>query len=357
MRSSGSKKGLRLAYGVIAGLGMVLAGSASSRLTAQPPPPPDNPVAPAPKPAAGAPKAAEPAAQPSKAEKAPAAVPPAGAAAPMGGLDLENNIPKGPTDRLVVPSLSPQDPTPRVNGMDLSAGLGKGLAKDPPGVPPVWVLHMKFKDPRFLKVKVPGKGERLCMYMWYQVYNFTGEPRLFIPSFELKADSGDGILPDQILPSVEQAVIRQEDPSGLDSIQNSVTISQELIPLSKPDRLRPVTGVAIWDDIPQTGRYTLYVTGLSNGWSIVTLDQGGKENVVRRKTLQVDFRRIGNTDRIEMANTPRWIYRGGLLKGFERQPPENPAGEPVAPGGGPKPVVPAAPGGAPGKPVADSKNP
>lgn len=323
MRTSGFRHGHRLAWGLLAGLALVLGGALSTRLTAQPPPAPER----------GAPKAAPAPKQPpvGGGEKAPLTL-------PERGAEVEINIPKGPNDRLVVPSLSPQDPTPRINGADLSAGQGKGLAKDPPGVPPVWVLHMKFKDPRFLKVKVPGKGERLCMYLWYQVYNFTGEPRLFIPSFELKADNGDAIYPDQVLPAVEQAVIRQEDPSGLDNIQNSVTISQELIPLSKPDRMRPVTGVAIWDDIPQTGRYTLYVTGLSNGWSIVTLDQAGKENVVRRKTLQVDFRRIGNTDRIEMASSPRWIYRGGLLKGFERQPPEKPAGE-----GGDAPAAPKAP--------------
>jgi len=349
MCNSGTRQGARLACGLLAGLALVLAGSAASRVTAQPPPPPGAPRA-----VPAAPRAAP------EAPRGEGAADPAMAQPPAGGQkapDLENNIPKGPNDRLVVPSLSPQDPTPRINGADLSAGAGKGLAKDPPGVPPVWVLHLKFKDPRFIKVKVPGKGERLCMYVWYQVYNFTGEPRLFIPSFDLKADNSDTVYPDQILPAVEQAIIRQEDPSGLDNIRNSVTISQEQIPLSKPDRLRQVTGVAIWDEIPQASRYTLYVTGLSNGWSIVTLDQAGKENVVRRKTLQVDFRRVGNTDRIEMASTPRWIYRGGLVKGFERQPPENPAGEPAAPGGAPKPAAapPAQP--AAGKPGEEAKSP
>ena len=348
MCNSGTRRGARVACGLLAGLALVLAGTAAERVTAQPPPPPGAPAAPK-----GAPALPRPVAAPD-----PAAAQPQPVAGGQKAMDLENNIPKGPNDRLVVPSLSPQDPTPRINGTDLSAGAGKGLAKDPPGVPPVWVLHLKFKDPRFIKVKVPGKGERLCMYVWYQVYNFTGEPRLFIPSFELKSDSSDTVYPDQILPAVEQAIIRQEDPSGLDNIRNSVTISQEQIPLSKPDRLRPVTGVAIWDEIPQAGRYTLYVTGLSNGWSIVTLDQAGKENVVRRKTLQVDFRRVGNTDRIEMASTPRWIYRGGLLKGFERQPPETPAGEPAAPGGAPRPgAAPAVPPAAAPKLGGEAKNP
>ena len=178
MRNSGTQHGPRLACGLLAGLGLVLAGSAAARVQAQPPAPPGAPAAP--KAAPAPPMRAVPAADPAVAQ------PPAGG---QKAPDLENNIPKGPNDRLVVPSLSPQDPTPRINGADLSAGAGKGLAKDPPGVPPVWVLHMKFKDPRFVKVKVPGKGERLCMYVWYQVYNFTGEPRLFIPSFELKADT------------------------------------------------------------------------------------------------------------------------------------------------------------------------
>ena len=97
------------------------------------------------------------------------------------GQDPGVVIPKGPNDRLVAPGLSPQDPSPRFNDM--------GDAKDPPGIPPVWVLHFKFKDPRIVKVKVPGKGERLCWYVWYQVYNFSGEPRQLIPTFEIKADT------------------------------------------------------------------------------------------------------------------------------------------------------------------------
>lgn len=226
------------------------------------------------------------------------------------GQDPGVVIPKGPNDRLVAPGLSPQDPSPRFNDM--------GDAKDPPGIPPVWVLHFKFKDPRIVKVKVPGKGERLCWYVWYQVYNFSGEPRQLIPTFEIKADTSDTVHHDQILPAVEAAVARVEDPASTDTIRNSVTISQSLIPVSSTQRLRPVTGVALWDDIETNAqRYTLFVTGLSNGWSIATGNNAGAngepETIVRRKTLQVEFRRVGNTDRIELFGTPRWVYRGGAL--------------------------------------------
>ena len=41
----------------------------------------------------------------------------------------------------------------------------------------VWALDFRFKDPRLIKVNVPGRGTRICWYMWYQVINRTKEPR------------------------------------------------------------------------------------------------------------------------------------------------------------------------------------
>src|SRR5262249_34762178 len=49
----------------------------------------------------------------------------------------------------------------------------------------LWVLDFKFKDPRLIKVNVPGRGQQVCWYLWYQVINYTGAPRTFIPDFEL----------------------------------------------------------------------------------------------------------------------------------------------------------------------------
>src|SRR5258708_5948816 len=42
----------------------------------------------------------------------------------------------------------------------------------------LWVLDFKFKDPRIIKVDVPGRGQKVCWYLWFQVTNYTGEPRL-----------------------------------------------------------------------------------------------------------------------------------------------------------------------------------
>src|SRR5437879_4181938 len=32
----------------------------------------------------------------------------------------------------------------------------------------VWVLDFRFKDPRLIKVNVPGRGQKVCWYLWYQ---------------------------------------------------------------------------------------------------------------------------------------------------------------------------------------------
>ncbi len=35
----------------------------------------------------------------------------------------------------------------------------------------VWALDFRFKDPRLIKVNIPGRGTRICWYLWYQVIN------------------------------------------------------------------------------------------------------------------------------------------------------------------------------------------
>src|SRR5262245_47338610 len=117
----------------------------------------------------------------------------------------------------------------------------------------VWSLDFRFKDPRLIKVNIPGRGTRICWYMWYQVINRTKEPRLFIPDFELVTLDNPGVYRDEVLPAVQEAIKKVEDPSGYQDIRNSVTIAAEPIPPSKPAGEafpRVVTGVAIWDGTP-----------------------------------------------------------------------------------------------------------
>jgi len=184
----------------------------------------------------------------------------------------------------------------------------------------LWVLDFKFKGPRLLTVDIPGRGQKLCWYLWYQVTNNTGEPRTFIPTFELVTHDRNTVHHDQILPKVQDAISRIEDPTGYYKIKNSVTISAEPIPPSRPNAMpRPVTGVAIWDDVdPESNHYSIFVSGLSNGWAVTDPIPPDTQPVVRRKTLQLNFRRVGDryfqrSEEIRFVPPEQWIYRGSTL--------------------------------------------
>lgn len=205
-----------------------------------------------------------------------------------------------------------------VSSLAQTGGYNERQVKRQPNVqdrPDIWVLDFTFKDPRMITVDVPGRGRRLIWYLWYQVANHTGEPRTFIPDFELVTLDQHGVYHDQVLPKVQEAIRRIEDPTGMLDIKNSVTIANEPIPPSSPDGPpRKVTGVAIWDDttkdqhLQDTTRFSIFVAGLSNGWSMDDKD------VVRRKTLQLNFHRPGDRyyqDPREIRFMPpgEWIYR------------------------------------------------
>jgi hypothetical protein len=215
----------------------------------------------------------------------------------------------------------------------------------------VWALDFRFKDPRLIKVNVPGRGTRICWYLWYQVINRTKEPRLFIPDFELVTLDYPAVYQDEILPSVQEEIKKLEDPTGYQNIKNSVTIASEPIPVSLPEEKgypKAVTGVAIWDgssadpsvrpegkkDLADSTKFSIFVSGLSNGWVLVDPLVAGKAEppVVRRKTLQLNFQRIGSRGSIdsrEISFRPpaEWIYRASQIRppaevpGIPKMPP------------------------------------
>jgi len=205
----------------------------------------------------------------------------------------------------------------------------------------LWELDFKFKDPRLIKVNIPGRGERVCWYLWYQVVNRTKAPRTFIPDFELVTHDTNMVYPDQILPTVQEAIQKIEDPTNYYKIRNSVTISGEPIPVT-PEKSAPkaVTGVAIWtdpneplvDDDPDTkkrkdqtpklldsNKYSIFIAGLSNGWSQSDAAPGDKDkkDIIRRKTLQLVFQRFGDkylmkSEAIKFQPPEKWIYRASM---------------------------------------------
>ncbi len=179
----------------------------------------------------------------------------------------------------------------------------------------IWVLDFKFFDPRLITVDIPGKGRRLCWYMRYQVINNTKEPRYFIPDFEWVTLDKPGVYHDQVLPKVQEAVRQEIDPTGYLDLKNSVTIADKSIPPSKPDATpHAVNGVAMWDNVdPESNRFSIFVSGLSNGWSLAEIPPDNKQ-ILRRKTLQLNFRRLGDqytqsSEAIHFVPPVEWVYR------------------------------------------------
>jgi hypothetical protein len=207
----------------------------------------------------------------------------------------------------------------------------------------LWVLDFKFKDPRLIKVNIPGRGQKVCWYMWYQITNNTGEPRTFIPNFELVTQDTNMVYRDQVMPAVQEAIEKVEDSTGYYKIKNSVTIAKEPIPVSLPKAApKVVTGVAIFTDpnepfpdddeatkkkkaklpkLADSNRYSIFVAGLSNGWAVTDAvgPDGKPKPLVRRKTLQLNFKRLGDkylmkSEEIRFVPPEQWIYRGSPLK-------------------------------------------
>jgi hypothetical protein len=212
----------------------------------------------------------------------------------------------------------------------------------------VWTLDFRFKDPRIIKVHVPNKGTRIYYYLWYQVINYTGAPRDFIPVFELVTVDYPGNHRDQIEPTVLEEIKKVEDLTGYQEIKSSVDISAQKIAPSKPvDEAFPhaVTGVAIWPvteadpakrdpkvkDISDSTRFSIFVTGLTNAYVTVDPIAPGAPPVTRWKTLQINFKRqhekftLDSRD-IQFVPNAEWVYRAGS------PPPEKAGAEKAPPG-------------------------
>jgi hypothetical protein len=195
----------------------------------------------------------------------------------------------------------------------------------------VWALDFRFKDPRLIKVHIPGRGTRICWYLWYQVINRNDKAVRFQPIFELVSHDYPATFQDEILPSVEDAIKKIEDPSDYQKIKSTYAIGLNLIPVSKPpEEAFPttVTGVAIWDaspedlkkreagkrDLSDVRQFSIFVRGLSNGQVVVDPPGPGLPPQTREKTLQLKFRRKGDrysTDSRDMifVGPAEWTYR------------------------------------------------
>ncbi len=191
----------------------------------------------------------------------------------------------------------------------------------------VWTLHFRYKPPRIVTLdgldSTGRPARKVVWYMWYQVYNLSGEPQTFLPKFELVTKDLLTTHLDQPEPYLTEQLNRIENPENHPSLElrTSIGISKRPIPPTLPDAIpRVVTGVAIWTDMaekaPKTNKFSVYVTGLSNGVAVEETPTG--EKLIKRKTLQINFLRPTDDNRPQITdivpddlNGPaeRWIYR------------------------------------------------
>jgi hypothetical protein len=197
--------------------------------------------------------------------------------------------------------------------------------------PGVYAMDFRFKDPRVIKVKLPGQGERIVWYVWFQLINRTGKPQKVAPYFELVTLDSPGIYREKTSITAEDKVRKIEDPTGYLNIKNTVLIGSSEIPPSKPaDEAfpRPVTGVAIWDagpadpakrnpkqkELSDSTRFSIFVSGISDGIVQVDAPAPGLPPITQYKTLQLNFKRKGDALSLdsrdfEFVPPPQWIYR------------------------------------------------
>lgn len=193
--------------------------------------------------------------------------------------------------------------------------------------PDSWTLHFRYKVPRIVPLDgldaAAKPAKKVVWYMWYQVYNLSGEPQTFLPEFELVTKDLNTTHLDEPQPYMVEQLDKIENPTNEPRLRvlSTIGISKRPVPPTKPDSIPVlVTGVAIWTDMaekaPKTNKFSVYVTGLSNGLAVEETPTG--EKLIKRKTLQINFLRPTDDNRPQIGdivpddqNGPaeRWIYR------------------------------------------------
>ena len=176
----------------------------------------------------------------------------------------------------------------------------------------IFVLNFAYKPLRLTQVDLPGKGRREVHYLFYQVVNRTGRPRMFVPQFTLITDTGKR-YEDSVIP---QAVtkIKHREGSTIEDLYGAVAVMGMVPPSTKQGVDDAVFGVAVWEGVdPKADKLQIFVTGLSNGQRQDTTPDG--KPVIRHKSLQLDFIRRGDhfdlkEREITLGEPPYdWTYR------------------------------------------------
>ena len=196
-------------------------------------------------------------------------------------------------------------------------------------------MHFGYYPPRIVELDVPGRGKQIVWYMYFQIWNKTDTPQQVVPEFTLvsKDLNMPGSWNDEPLPSVVKQIIEIEDKNKFLNIQTTSSILKNKIPVTKVDSVpNAVSGVAVWTTVPakaaSLNKFSVYVTGLSNG--LIETDAGEGSKVIRRKTLQLDFKKPTDAKNVKVDDIKiddnnglggeKWYYRASTHKKAEAAP-------------------------------------
>lgn len=199
----------------------------------------------------------------------------------------------------------------------------------------LWVLEVYTKPMRLIAVELtdPKTGSKNLEYVWYITYRAVHRkavernepntpenqfdqpvsPPLFIPEFTLVVTDNDRneIYSDQVIPEALAAINKREKAN----YKSSVSV---VGPLPEANDAgagyeHAIQGVAMWKGInPDADRYTVFMTGFSNG--IRKVDGPDGEPIIQTKTIMCKYLRRGDRfeqkeGEIELDGEPVWIYR------------------------------------------------
>lgn len=196
--------------------------------------------------------------------------------------------------------------------------------------PGIWALEVRFKPIRLLLVDLPDPKSpdkitrQLVWYLAYRAINRAGETQarpssipdekpIFVPEFTLVTND-NGVQKryyDRVIPVAQTAINRRERHNYKSSVELVGDLPQASPASGKI--VQSLDGVAIWRGIdPKADRYTVYMTGFSNGYLVGKLPNG--EEAVQRKTIEQKFWRPGDEfvqheEEIRLEGDPRWMYR------------------------------------------------
>jgi hypothetical protein len=252
-------------------------------------------------------RAQEPAAETTK-QEAPAPAPAPGQEKPAPAVEPLPGPP--PIPEVSLGPILPTVPTARERASNTTTVVDPSvLPKDKQSI---WVLDFAFKPVRIVEVERPGKGRKYVYYLYYQVVNRTGKPRMFAPQFTLITDTGKR-YEDMVLPLAVNKIEKREDPSI--PILGAVTVMGYIPPSGKKEGVDDVLyGVAVWEGVdPKADAFKIYVRGLSDGYQLVNPPDGGTP-IVKYKTLRLDFLRPGDERNLKEREIRQadpkyeWIY-------------------------------------------------